>query len=276
MDVSVLILTLNEEINLGRCLSSLVWCDDIVVLDSFSTDRTEEIACDAGARFVQRAFDDYASQRSFGLSEIDYRHPWVLMVDADEVVPPDLEEEIERETAACDSDVSLFRMRNKNFLMGRWIRRSSGYPTWLGRLARVGHVRMRRAINEQIHTEGRVRLLRGHLHHYSFNKGFNAWFEKHNRYSAMEAMEIVRGAGNRVRLSDLRAADPADRRRAVKRLVYALPARPLVVFLGLYVFRGGFLEGRAGLTFSALRAIYEFMIDCKVRELRRRKAGLPL
>ncbi len=122
MDVSVLILTLDEEANLGSCLRSLTWCDDIVVLDSFSTDGTEEIARKAGARFVQRAFDDYASQRNFGLSEIEYKHPWVFMVDADEVVPPDLEEEIERETAACDSDVSLFRMRNKNFLMGRWIR----------------------------------------------------------------------------------------------------------------------------------------------------------
>lgn len=276
MDISVLILTLDEEANLGSCLRSLAWCDDIVVFDSFSTDGTEEIARKAGARFVQRAFDDYASQRNFGLSEIEYKHPWVLMVDADEVVPPDLEEEIEGKISNCEPDVALFRMRRKDYLMGRWIRRSGGYPTWFGRLIRVGQVRVVRAINEEYHTDGKVRLLRGHLHHYPFNKGFGAWFEKHNRYSAMEATEIVRGGPNRTRLSDLWAKDPADRRRAVKRLAYALPARPLVVFLGLYVFRGGFLEGRAGLTFSALRAIYEFMIDCKVREFRRRKAGLPL
>ena len=276
MDVSVLILTLDEEVNLGRCLDSLAWCDDIVVLDSFSSDRTEEIVCDAGARFVQRVFDDYASHRNFGLSEIEYGHPWVLMVDADEVVPPELKEEIERETGSCDKDVALFRMRRKDYLMGRWIRRSGGYPTWFGRLARVGQVRVVRAINEEYRADGTIQILRGHLHHYPFNKGFDAWFEKHNRYSAMEAAAIVRGEAHRIPWSDLRAADPADRRRAAKRLIYALPARPLIVFLGLYIFRGGFLEGRAGLIFSALRAIYEFMIDCKVRELERRKKGLPL
>ncbi len=81
MNVSALIITLNEGINLPNCLASLKWCDDIVVLDSFSSDNTETVAREMGARFVQRKFDDYASQRNFGLNEIEYKHKWVLMVD---------------------------------------------------------------------------------------------------------------------------------------------------------------------------------------------------
>ena len=125
MDVSVLILTYNEEVNLVRCFASISWCDDIVVLDSYSTDRTESIARAAGTRFVQRAFDDYASQRNFGLSKIDYKHSWVLMLDADEVVPSELKDEIERTLKSCDANVSLFRMRRIDYFMGRSINRSS-------------------------------------------------------------------------------------------------------------------------------------------------------
>ena len=83
MCVSTLILTFNEELNLPRCLASLSWCDDIVVLDSYSSDRTEQIANAAGVRFVQRTFDDYATQRNFGINQIDYKYPWILMIDAD-------------------------------------------------------------------------------------------------------------------------------------------------------------------------------------------------
>ncbi len=276
MDVSVLILTYNEEVNLERCFASISWCDDIVVLDSYSTDRTESIARAAGVKFVQRTFDDYASQRNFGLSKIDYKHAWILMLDADEVVPSELKEEIERTVKSCEAQVSLFRLRRIDYFMGRSIKRSSGYPTWFGRLARVGHVWVERAINEEYKTDGKIGLLQNHLWHYPFNKGFQSWFEKHNRYSTMEARLKVEEQPTMFAFSDLWAGDPAVRRKAVKALVHRLPARPLIVFLGLYLVRGGFLEGRAGFVYSCLKSIYEFMIDCKVRELRRRKVDLPL
>ncbi|OQW88556.1 MAG: glycosyl transferase family 2, partial [Thiotrichaceae bacterium IS1] len=95
MSVSVLILTLNEESNLPGCLESVKWCDDVVVLDSYSQDRTEEIAKQAGVSFIQRQFDNYASQRNYGLHEIKYKYPWVLMVDADEMVSTELAMEIQ-------------------------------------------------------------------------------------------------------------------------------------------------------------------------------------
>ena len=94
MSVSVLVLTLNEEVNLPGCLESLTWSDDIVVFDSLSTDRTVEIARSVGARVVQRKFDNYAAQRNAALTEVEYRYPWVLMVDADERWPSRIVDEI--------------------------------------------------------------------------------------------------------------------------------------------------------------------------------------
>ena len=275
--VSVIVLTLNEEVNLPRCLASLQWCDDVVVLDSFSTDATTEIAASAGARLFQRKFDDYAKQRNYGLKEIEYKHPWVLMVDADEVVPEDLLHEMERSLASCKEDVTLFRMRRKDFLLGQWIKHSSSYKAlWFGRLMRTGRVWVERAINEEFHTDGKVAFLQSSVLHYPFNKGFHAWLEKHNRYSSMEAELKFHQGVYKWRLSDFWHADPVVRRKALKALVYSMPARPLLMFAGLYFAKGGILDGRSGFTYCMLKAIYEYMIDCKVRELMRRKQDLPI
>lgn len=276
MAVSVLILTYNESVNIADCLRSVSWCDDVVVLDSLSTDRTVEIALTQGARVVQRRFDDYASQRNYGLSEVTYRHPWVFMLDADERVPADLREEILQTIGHAPANASLLRMRRRDHLYGKWIRRSSGYPTWFGRVARIGRVRAERAYNEEIKTADRVLQLRHHLNHYPFNKGFHDWIIKHDRYSTMEAALRHRNDADPWRWYDLFNSDSVRRRGALKGLVYALPLRPAIVFTGLYVVRGGVFEGRAGLTFCLLRAWYEFMIDCKRRELERNARGLAL
>jgi glycosyltransferase involved in cell wall biosynthesis len=273
--ISVLILTLNEEDNLPRCFTSLAWCHDVVILDSFSTDNTVEIASSLGARVFQRQFDDYASQRNFGLNDITYKNRWVLMVDADEEVPSELVIEIQSKINSA-GDICLFRLRRKDFFFGRWIRRSSGYPTWFGRLIKIGHVRVDRAINEEYNTDGEIGFLSEHLHHYPFNKGFSAWFEKHNRYSTMEAALKTEERLVLPKGTDLLSSDPTKRRRAVKSLVYRMPFRPLLMFFALYVVRGGFLDGRAGLTFCLLRSFYEFMINCKVQELSLRQKKLPI
>ncbi len=275
MSISVVILTLNEELNLAGCLESVRWCDDVVVLDSFSRDGTVAIAGKYGARVLERRFDDYARQRNFALQEIAYRHPWLLMLDADERVPVELEREMRQAVGAAPDEVALFRMRRKDHLFGRWIRGSSGYPTWFGRLMRLGKVRVERTINEEYHADGQVRELVEHLHHFPFNKGFAAWIEKHDRYSTMEA-ELRLAGGTPARVSEIFSGDATQRRRALKAALYRVPGRPLLVFIALYLFRGGVIEGRAGLTFSLLRAWYEYMIDCKYFELRRRAQGLPV
>jgi len=276
VSISVLILTLDEEINIGGCIDSVSWSDDVVVLDSYIRDRTVAIAREHGARVYQRNFDNYAGQRNYGLHEVSYRNPWVLMLDADERVPADLRAEMLHAAAIAPERVALFRMRRRDYLFGRWIRRSSGYPTWFGRLLRLGRVWVERPINEEFHADGEVVSLGCHLDHYPFNKGFAAWIEKHDRYSTMEA--ALRASSNEWsgHWSGIFASDPAQRRRAHKAWINNMPLRPLIVFAGLYFIKGGLLEGRAGLTFSLLRAWYEYFIDCKAIELRRRSAGLPV
>ncbi len=276
MTISVLILTFNESPNIRACLESVSWCDDIVVLDSYSGDATVEIVGEFGARVVPRHFDDYASQRNFGLREITYRYPWLLMLDADERVPADLRAEMQQVVAAAPPELCLLRMRRRDHLFGRWIRRSSGYPTWFARVMRVGRAWIERPINEEFKTDGQVGTLQGHLDHYPFNKGFHEWIVKHDRYSTMEAQLLVSSAAPVGRWRDLVATDPVRRRAAQKALLYALPARPTLIFIALYLLRGGILEGRAGFTFCRLRAWYEFMIDCKVREFKRRARDLPV
>ena len=275
LSISILILTLNEEINIGACLESVSWCDDVVVLDSVSTDQTVALAIRRGARVVNRPFDDYASQRNFGLSDIEYRHEWILMLDADERVPADLALEMRQAVAQASNDVAMFQLRRRDWLFGRWIRHSSGYPTWFGRLVRRGRVQVRRPINEEYQADGAVLSLSGHLDHYPFNKGFAEWIAKHNRYSSMEAQLFEQRTAAPL-IGSVFARNPVERRRAIKDRVYRMPGRPLLMFLALYLLRGGVLEGRAGLTFCLLRAWYEFMIDVKRRELRQRVASLPL
>ena len=275
--VSVVILTYNEEANIGRCLDSVSWCDDIVVLDSHSTDATCEIADSKGARIEKRVFDDYAAQRNHAIRNIEYRHPWLMMLDADEVVPSELREEIEETLARAAEGVTLYRMRRKDFFMGTWLKHSTNYRSlWFGRLMRLGHVWVERAINEEYCTRGEVRNLRSALEHYPFNKGLNAWVDKHNRYSSMEAELIVAGRCRDWSWGDLVAADPVVRRKALKGLVYSLPGHAVLMFLGRYLAAGGFLDGRAGLMFCLLKTFYEYLIECKVRELQRRSRGLPV
>lgn len=275
MPASVVILTLNEESNIADCIQSCAWTDDIVVFDSLSKDRTREIALSKGARVLERAFDNYAAQRNAALASVTYKYPWVLMVDADERVPSSLASEILASIDTADPNTAIFRMRRKDFFLGRWLKRSSGYPTWFGRLMRVGHVHIEREVNEEYVTAGGIGYLRAHLHHYPFNNGVAYWFDRHNRYSSMEAISKVSAQLTPLLGSTLWSFDPIERRRSLKRLLYRVPFRPLIVFFYLYVIRLGILDGRAGFYFSRMRAIYEFLIDLKVLEAKRRQRGFP-
>src|SRR5580700_2636156 len=116
--VSILILTLNEEANLAECIASCGWSDDIVVFDSMSEDRTLEVAKSNGARVAQRRFDNYAAQRNAALTTVEYKHPWVLMVDADERVPPELAAEIQSAVAAAGEHAAMYRTRRKDHFLG--------------------------------------------------------------------------------------------------------------------------------------------------------------
>ena len=275
--ISVLIMTLNEEECLPACLASLSWCDDIVVLDSFSTDRTVEIAKAAGCRVYQRKFDGEASQKMFGLKQIEYKHEWVYMPDADEITPDDLREEMLAIAADPDRPESFFRARYKNMFMGRWVKHSSLYPTWIVRFCRPDKVRFEREVHMHCTGDGPSGQLKAHFVHYSFNKGMTAWFEKHNRYSVSEARESLRSLRQgKVAWHDMFSSKPEVRRRALKELSFRLPFRPQARFAYMYLFRRGFLDGWQGYHYCRLIACYEYMIVIKMRELQRRERGLSI
>jgi hypothetical protein len=191
------------------------------------------------------------------------------MVDADERVPPDLAEEIAAAVRHADAGTVMFRMRRKDFFLNRWLRRSSGYPTWFGRLVRLGHVHVEREVNEEYIADGNIAYLKSHLLHYPFNRGVAHWYERHNRYSTLEALAKVRMRDSPLSLKSIFGSDPIDRRRELKRILYRMPMRPSIYFFYLYLVRLGFIDGRAGLAFCRMRASYELIIDLKVLELER-------
>ncbi len=274
--LSVLILTLNEEINLPRCLESLKWSDDLVVFDSFSTDRTVEIAKAAGARVVQRKFDNWAAHQNWAVQNIQFKHPWVYYSDADEVVTPELRDEILAVVARQPAEV-VFRVRFKNMFMGKWIRWSSLYPTWVTRLFRPEKIRWEREANPVPIVDGATGFLQEHFLHYSFNKGMAAWLEKHNAYSSHEARESLKSLEQgKLSMGGLFSTNAPERRRALKELSFRLPCRPALRFLYMYLLRLGFLDGTPGYHYCRLLAFYEYMIVLKMKEIRRRQLGLPL
>lgn len=278
MSISILILTQNEEVNLPSCLDSVKWSDDIVVLDSGSTDRTVEIAEAAGARIFVRPFDNERDHRTFSLREISFKYPWVYNPDADEITPNELRNEMLAAVADHSRPEVAFRVRFKSMFMGKWIRHSSLYPTWVMRLFRPEKIRFARTINLEYLADGPVGYLRSHFIHNGFNKGFNAWFEKHNKYSNQEALEaIMHISQSHVDWGGLIAfGDAVRRRRALKHLSFRLPFRPTLRFLYMYLFRLGFLDGWPGFTYCRLMSIYEYMIVLKMKEIKRRGKGLPV
>lgn len=277
--ISVLILTKDEEVNLPRCLESVSWSDDIVILDDGSTDKTIEIAIQHGAKVIRHSAGGERAQRSFSIREINFKYPWVYNPDADEITPVELRDEMLRVVSESDNRHEVaYRVRFKNMFMGEWIKHSSIYPTWVIRLFRPDKVSFKREINLNYEINGTEGKLQEHFEHYSFNKGFSAWFAKHNRYSDLEAVEAATEIESGI--IDWKGLicflDHPRRRKSLKNLALRMPYRTFIIFIYLYVIRGGFLDGRSGFEYCILRCIYEYMIDMKVKELRRRESGLAI
>jgi glycosyltransferase involved in cell wall biosynthesis len=272
--ISVLILTLDEEINLAACLDSVQWSDDVLVVDSFSRDHTVEIARARGARVAQNRFVDFAQQRNFGLDQPGWKHEWILHLDADERVTPALRDEMLAAVRAGERDA--FRVASKMMFMGRWLKHSGMYPWYqvrLGRRAALRFVQVGHGQREALPPE-RIGTLREPMLHFSFSKGIADWVEKHNRYSTAEARHALTETGMGIEWGALWSGDGVQRRRALKALFRHLPCRPTLRFLYMYLFRLGFLDGRAGLTYCRLLRWYEWMIVLKTAELRRAQRGM--
>ena len=270
--ISVVILTLNEEGNLPRCLASVDWCDDILVLDSGSTDATVAIAEAAGARVISRKFDTFAGQRNHAMEFGALRHPWVLHLDADEVVTAELKEELRALIATTtNANHPVYRVASKLIFMGRWLRYSGMYPAYQVRFGTRERLRFIDHGHGQRETlsPDQVGTILAPLEHYNFSKGSNDWFSRHLRYAHAEAAQALAERRESLRLADLLARNPTSRRRALKRLANRLPFRPALRFLYVYVVRRGLLDGVAGYRYAQMLAIYQRFIDLNILELRK-------
>ena len=279
MKISAVILTLNEERSIVDCIRTLKsWCDDVVVYDSYSTDKTVELAAAEGVRIFKQKFDNYANQRNAALREVDYPGEWVLMEDADErwdaAVGADI---LVRISDPTSRNIDIIHYRRKDMFMGRWLKHNIGTSTWFGRVLRLGRVEVRRAINEEYWCDGDKLYADGvRFVHYPFSKGINWWIARHNRYSDMETIQLMDEQRERLSFKDLFVHDPILRRKSRKQLLYRMPFRPLLMFFALYVVKLGFLDGMAGFHYSVLRSFYEYMINLKIMESKIRQKGMSV
>ncbi len=274
--ISVLVLTKDEENNLPLALETVQWSDDVHVLDSHSTDRTVEIAKKAGAHLWFRTFDSFAGQQNWALRNLPFKYPWVFYFDADERVTPVLRESM-LHAASHPGPYVAFRIQRRDFFMETWLKHAQLSPFYI-RLFRPEKMRYERLGHPVSVPDGPVGQIEGYLDHYPFSKGVEEWIAKHNFYSTQEAQQIVanRSAGAAFSLHKaFFENDFHERRRHQKELFYRLPARPLFKFALTYLGKRGFLDGRAGLSYSLLQAFYEYMIVLKTDELSRPNQNGP-
>lgn len=265
---SVYILTYNEELDIAPCIESALQSDDVIVVDSFSSDRTVEIAQSYPVRVVQHKFESHGRQRTWMLREIETKHDWAYLLEADERLTPELFQEC---LEACQSQEYIgYYVAERVMFMGQWIRRSTQYPRYQMRLFDKRSV----WFTDYGHTErevcdGSTSFLKETYPHYTCGKGMARWIEKHNRYSTDEAIETVRQLDSgKVNWRDLFLGDSeVERRRALKDLSLRLPFRPIVRFIYMYILLGGWMDGRGGFTWCMLQAFYEYLILLKVWEL---------
>lgn len=246
--LSVVVVTLNEEERIRACLESVAWADEVIVVDAESHDKTTAIARELTDHVFVRPWPGFAAQKNFG---IDQAHgEWILSLDADEVVSPALREEIQAELAAAGGHEG-YSVPRRNVFWERWVRHGGLYPDWQLRVFRRGRGRfVARAVHESVVVDGSVGRLRGHLEHRSY-RDVADFLERTDRYTTLAADDwLAAGRGTR---------PFAD-----------LVVRPLGRFLGMYVWRGGFLDGWRGFLLAVLYGYYVFMRSAKIWERARR------
>jgi glycosyltransferase involved in cell wall biosynthesis len=277
--LSVIILTRDEEANLPAALSSLRGLDaEIFVIDSGSTDRTLEIARAAGCRVVEHPFENYAAQLNWGLDQLPLSTPWVMRLDADERLTPELARELSARLTELPHDVAGLLVKRRVYFWGRWIRHGGYYPTWLLRIWRTGRARCEQRWMDEHMVVGGGRTLR--LDHDIIDenhKGLTFWTDKHNRYADREVNDLL-ALRDRTRTAGALNDQPGSRRWLKENLYGRAPLfwRAFGYWFYRYVLRLGFLDGPPGLVFHFLQGFwYRFLVDAKLVERRRARLSLP-
>lgn len=277
--ISVLIPAKNERANIEACIASARFADEIVVIDSASTDGTPDLARALGATVVDFHWNGaFPKKKNWALANFPWRHEWVFILDADERITPALADELRRHVAAPAGSIAGYYVNRRFWFLDGWLRHCGYYPSWnlrffrhrLGRYEQFAGVADTSSGDNEVHEhvvlDGASAHLREEMEHFAF-PSLDVWVEKHNRYSNWEARLLAQPAG------ELTAAGagltPAlARKRWLKRLARRLPFRPFARFAYHYVLRAGFLDGYRGYIFCRLMAFYEFLGAAKAHELR--------
>jgi glycosyltransferase involved in cell wall biosynthesis len=245
--LTVITLTLNEERNIAECLSSVRWADEIIVIDSGSTDRTVEIVREYTDNVVMVEWNGYGAARNLGISRA--RGDWILWLDADERVPGELADEIKTILRSPDNRIKGYRIARRAYFLGRWIRHAGWYPARTTRLfPSSGGTFTETKVHESLRVEGALADTKNDLLHFT-DPDLKHYFVKFNRYTSLAA-EDMQQEGRIFSLRDLLL-------------------RPPFLFFKMYVLRRGFLDGMQGLILSVVSAGYVFTKYAKLRELKR-------
>jgi len=279
--VTVVVLTLNEEKNLGACLESVVgWAQEIFIVDSHSTDATHEIAASYGAQIVARKFETHAKQWNWALQTLPISSEWVLGLDADQCVTPELAAEI-----ACwvgrpqSAGIAGCYLNRRQVFRGRWIRHGGYYPKYLLKLFRRGQAQVNEGdrVDHHFTVNGPVAKLRFDIIEDNRNEAdLTAWIEKHNRYALLQAMQEQEQRSRRAARSAI-FGSPDERTIWLKRTWSRLPlyVRPALLFSYRYFIRLGFLDGKQGFIFHFLQSFwYRLLVDIRLDELRAKATDL--
>jgi glycosyltransferase involved in cell wall biosynthesis len=243
MNLSAVVIARNEEAAVGACLDSLAWCQEIIVVDSGSVDRTREIAAARGARVIDHAWEGYGRQKDFAVRQA--ANDWVLCIDADETVSPALRASIERTLAAPAR--RAYEMARCNRFMGVWLRHGEGYPDWILRLFDRRAARWSDdPVHEKVVTDERVGRLDGDLLHESA-ESLHSYLEKQNLYTTLQAQTLFR----------------SGKRASAAKLVLS----PLFRFAKFYLLRGGFIDGVPGLVHVSIGCFNSFSRSAKLLSL---------
>jgi glycosyltransferase involved in cell wall biosynthesis len=273
--VSVIVPVKNEGANLRRCLEHLQWADEIFVVDSQSVDDTAKIAQEMGAKVVQFCFNGtYPKKKNWALENLPFRNVWVMVVDADEVVPPELAEEISR--ALQNNNCDGYYIPRRFWFLGRWIWHCGYYPSYNLRVFRRHLGRYEKIVSggagdnevhEHVMLKGRAGYLRNDMLHYAY-PDIATWVEKHNRYSNWEAEAYEHFCSSDQEGQEKLIGFRQRFKRRLKRIYLRLPLRFVFRFFYAYIWKRGFLDGSPGFILCVLLAFYDFLSWAKVYERR--------
>lgn len=273
LPLSVIVLTLNEEANIDACLQSVMnWCDDLWLVDSGSTDRTLALAATYTKQIVSHPFENYASQRNWAQTALQLKHQWVLHLDADERITPELRAAIQDFFAkGLDQQVNGAIFSRRTLFMGRWIKHGGHYPVYHTRLFRRdrGHCE-ERLYDQHFVVEAPVKKLEGDLIDI-LTSDLDTWSRRHIRWAGLEAAESCHVGSQPDQVVARLSGTPIERRRWLRTKLFGrvpLFARAFGYFFYRYVLRRGFLDGTEGLIFHFLQACwFRFYVDAKIWEM---------